>query len=211
MIKRAYSVSMTYEISDAEKQQAEKAILCFNNAIKSLERASSHLNIMKTPFKENTDMTPEAIVNARAAIRRFRDKSTDNFNDFKILAFDCVNVMQMFSSDTQTIKLMKSFVSSIEDLEDKVNNFVSLFEDLDSKDFPQEVVKVIEEIQEQCTEINDIADDRIKDHIKSNILSKNWVDSVSGDLQQEIEKKTPLILDLFNQRQEQLNEGLKNR
>jgi len=211
MIKRAYSVQMTYEVSDAEKQQAEKAILHFAHAIKLLSLASNHLNIMKTPFKENTDMTPDAVVQARAALRRFRDQSTENFNDFKIGAFRCVNAMQEFASDTQTIKLMKSFISSIDDLEDKVNSFVKLFEDLESKDFPQEAVKAIEEIQKQCDEIDEIANDRIKDHIQSNILAKNWVDSVSNSLQQEIEKKTPLILDLFNQRQDQLNEELKNR
>lgn len=211
MIKRAYSVNMTYEVSDAEKQQAEKAILHFTHAIKLLSLASNHLNIMKTPFKENTDMTPDAVVHARAALRRFRDQSTENFNDFKIGAFRCVNAMQEFASDTQTIKLMKSFISSIDDLEDKVNSFVKLFENLESKDFPQETVKAIEEIQKQCGEIDEIANDRIKDHIQSNILAKNWVNSVSNSLQQEIEKKTPLILDLFNQRQDQLNEELKNR
>ena len=211
MIKKAYSVKMTYDVSDSEKQQAEKAILRFNHAMKLLDLASNHLNIMKTPFKENTDMTPEAIVAARAAIRRFRDQSVDNFNDFKISAFDCIDSMQEFSSDTQTIKLMKSFISSIDDLEDKVNKFIDLFEDLDSKDFPQNIVKAIEDVQSACDETNEISNDRIKDHIQSNILAKSWVDSISQDLQRTIEKKTPLILDLFNQRQEQLNEELKNR
>jgi hypothetical protein len=211
MIKKSYSVSMTYEVSDAEKQQAEKAIVYFNHALKLLNLASDHLNIMKTPFKENQDMNPEAIMKARAALRRFRDKSVENFNDFKASAFNCVRAMQDFESDTQVIKLMKSFISSIDDLEVKVNDFVKLFDDLKSKDFSQNVFKLIEDIQKHVEDIDEIAGDRIKDHIQSNILARNWVDSVSSELQTKIEKKTPLLLDLFNKRQDLLNKEIKNR
>jgi len=211
MIKRAYTVQMTYEVSDAEKQEAEKAIIYFNTALKLLSLASDHLNIMKTPFKENTDMTPDSVIKARAAIRRFRDQSVENFNEFKVSAFKCVNAMQTFASDTQTIKLMKSFISAIDDLESKVNDFIKLFDSLDDKEFAQNIVTSIEEIQKQCDDIEEIADDRIIDHIQSNILAKNWVDSVSTELQTKIEKKTPLIMDLYNKRQDQLNEELKDR
>lgn len=211
MIKKAYSVQMTYEVSDGEKIQAERALLCFNHALKLLNMASDHLNIMKTPFKDNPEMSPEEVMKARAAIRRFRDKSIENFNEFKVASFKCVNAMQTFASDTQTVKLMKSFISSIDDLEAKVNKFTDLFDDLESKDFVKNIVTNLEEIQKQCDDIHEIIDERIKSHVQSNILSKNWVDSVSSDLQMKVEQKTPLILDLFNKRQEQLNEAIKER
>jgi hypothetical protein len=54
-------------------------------------------------------------------------------------------------------------------------------------------------------------EDRVKNNIQSNILAKNWVDSVSDEMQMKIEKKTPLILDLYNKRQDQLNETIKER
>jgi hypothetical protein len=211
MIKKAYSVQMSYNVTDVEKSQAEQALLCFAHTLKCLTTASDHLNIMKTPFKDNPDMSPEEVMKARAAIRRFRDKAVDNFNAFKQNAFKCVNVMQSFASDTQTVKLMKSFITSIDDLELKVNNFVDIFTDLQSKDFPKDVVKAIEGIQKDCDEIEQIIDERIRDHIQNNILATSWVDSVSNDLQTKIEQKTPLILDLFNGRQEQLNNIMKDR
>lgn len=211
MIKKGYSVQMTYDVSDAEKMQAERALLCFNHSLKMLDMASNHLDIMKTPFKDNPEMSPDEVQKARAAIRRFRDKSIENFNEFKVAAFKCVNVMQNFSSDTQTLKLMKSFISSIDDLEVKVNDFADVFNDLESKDFAKTVVTCIENIQKQCEEIDEIIDERIKSHIQSNILAKSWVDAVSDDLQMRVQKKTPLILDLFNKRQDQLNEIIKER
>jgi hypothetical protein len=211
MIKKGYSVQMTYDVSDSEKMQAERALLCFNHSLKMLDMASNHLDIMKTPFKDNPEMSPDDVQKARAAIRRFRDKSIENFNEFKVAAFKCINVMQVFSSDTQTLKLMKSFISSIDDLEVKVNSFADVFNDLESKEFAKTVVTSIENIQKQCEEIDEIIDERIKSHIQSNILAKSWVDTVSDDLQMRVQKKTPLILDLFNKRQDQLNEIIKER
>lgn len=211
MIKKAYAVQMTYDVSDEEKTQAEKALLHFSHTDKLLQMASDHLNIMKTPFKDNPEIPPEEVMKARAAIRRFRDKGVDIFNDFKRSAFKCVNVMQSFTTDTQTLKLMKSFISAIDDLELKVNKLSELFDDLESKSFVQDVVKQIEEIQKECDDLHEIIDDRIKTHIQTNILATSWVDNVSSDLQMTIEEKTPLIIDLFNERQDQLNDAVKER
>src|SRR6185369_16722098 len=211
MIKKSYSVQMSYDVSDSERSQAEKALLYFKAAEKYLVQASDHLNIMKTPFKDNQDMTPEDVMTARAVIRRFRDKGIENFDKFKKVAFDCVNLMQTFSSDTQTLKLMKSFIASVDDLETGVNQFADLFNDLHSKDFVKDVVVAIENIQKQCDEIEKIINERIKSHIQTNILAKSWADSISNDLQMKIEKKTPLIVDLYNQRQEQLNDAVEER
>lgn len=202
---------MTYDVSDAEKTQAEKALIFFSHTDKLLDMASEHLNIMKTPFKNNPEMSGDDVLKARSAIRRFRDKSVENFNEFKKEAFKCVNIMKEFSSDTQTLKLMKSFISSIDELEVKVNEFSELFNDLESKEFSQNVVKSIEDIQKACEGINEIIDERIKNHIQTNILATSWVDSVSTDLQTQVQEKTPLILDLFNKRQDQLNDIIKER
>ena len=202
---------MSYDISDTEKKQAEKVLVYFNATEKLLMIASDHLNILKTPFKDHPDVTPEDILKARAAIRRFRDKAIENFNNFKVAAFKCVNVMQIFSHDTQTLKLMKSFIAAIDELEAKVNQFSDLFNDLKSQDFAKNVVSYIEDIQKECDDIDEIIDERIKNHIQTNILATSWVDSISNDLQMKIEQKTPLIVELFNKRQDQLNEAVEER
>ena len=211
MIKKSYSVRMSYEVSDSEKRQAEQALLYFQSADKLLMQASDHLNIMKTPFKDNPDMTPEDVMKARAVIRRFRDTSIDNFDEFKKAAFQCVNLMQTFATDTQTLKLIKSFIASIDELEVKVNKLSDLFNDLRAKDFAKNVVSNLEDVQKQCDEIDQIIDERIKSHIQKNILATSWVDSISNDLQMKIEQKTPLIIDLFNKRQDRLNSAVEER
>lgn len=211
MIKKAYSIQMSYDVSDSEKTEAERALLYFHAAEKLLKNAADHLNIMKTPFKENPEMDAKSVMNARAALRRFRDKVIDNFNEFKVEAFKCVHIMQQFSSDTQTVKLMKSFITSIDSLEVLVNEFADVFTDLQSKEFAKNIVISIEAIQKEADGLDKIIDERIINHIQTNILSKSWVDSISDDLQMKVERKTPLILDLFNKRQDQLNDLIKEK
>lgn len=206
MIKKAYTLSMTYSVSDEEKNQANRALSCFEASRKLLNTASNYLNTMKTPFKDNPDIDPKDIYKERASMRKFRDIAIDNFNEFKKSAFKCVSLMQMFSSDTQSVKLMKSFISSIDDLEDNVNDFANLFKDLEAKDFQTNIVKYVEDIQSKCEDIEENIDDRIKKHIQTNILGINWIDSVGDDMKLKIEKKLPLTVELYNQRQQQLND-----
>lgn len=212
MLKRkAYIIGMSYEVSDSEKLKASRALIFFNHTLKLLHLASDHLDIMKTPFKDNPNMSPEDVMKARAALRRFRDKSIENFNLFKKSAFNCVNSMQDFSFDTQTVKIIKSFIACIDDLEYNVNKFSDLFNDLESKDFSTNVVKFIEKIQAEAEDIEEIVEERIKRHIQNNILATSWVDAVGDEIQMKIEKKTPLLLDLYNKRQDNLNDIIKER
>ena len=198
---------LSFNITQSEKNQAEKALICFKHTKKSLKVAIDYLDILYTPFKDNTDITPDQIYKYRAALRRFRDKSINNFNAFKILAFECVNVMQDFSSDTQILKLINNFISVIDDLQTKVNSFVDEFKDLNSKDFQKNLVKCIDDIKKISDQLEDIIENRISGHVQENILSSTWIDDISKELNKKIEKKKPLLIDLFNEDKEKFNKG----
>ena len=198
---------LSFNITQSEKNQAEKALICFKHTKKSLKVAIDYLDILYTPFKDNTDITPDQIYKYRAALRRFRDKSINNFNAFKILAFECVNVMQDFSSDTQILKLINNFISVIDDLQTKVNSFVDEFKDLNSKDFQKNLVKCIDDIKKISDQLEDIIENRISGHVQENILASTWIDDISKELNKKIEKKKPLLIDLFNEDKEKFNKG----
>jgi hypothetical protein len=204
-MKKAYAIQLSYNISDNEKLVAEKALLYFSDASKKLEMANNHLNILKIPFEENQDITKESLMEQRVAVRNFRDKSIDNFNLFKISAFKCVDIMQNFSSDTESVKMLKSFISEIDNLESYVNDFADLFKNINSNEFKPLILKNIKLIQDKCEEIQDLIDQRIKVHLQTNILAKSWVNTVSNQLQKTVEKKRPIILDLYNKMQNELN------
>ena len=211
MYKKSYITQMNYDVSDSDKQYASLALRSFKHAIKNLDNANNFLNMIKTPFKKTPDTPVEEIFKIRAALRRYRDKAVDNFNEFKNASFNCVKLMKNFSSDTQTVKLMKSFISSIDQLESSVNKMVDLFDDLKSDDFSKKIVEIIEKIQKDCSTIVEIADERIKEHIEDNILAQTWVDTVGHKLNTKIEDKKPLFVELYNKTQDQLNESLKEK
>ena len=204
--KRAYSAMMTYQVSDAEKDQAEKAMRWFNHCVKVLENCEEHLNLIYNPFKKNSDIKPEQVFKIRAALRRYRDKVVENFNNFKKVSFKCYVLMQPFTSDTQTEKLVKSFVSAIEDIETQVNRFIELFSNLKSEDFPKAIVPAVDNIKKEIAQLEQIIEDRIKDHLQTNVLARNWVDNVSDELQEKVEKKSPLVMQLVEDRMKILEE-----
>ncbi len=205
IIKRAYTSMLTYQISDNEKDQAEKAIRWFNHCLKLLEQCDEHLNLIYNPFKKSPDIIPDKIFERRSILRNYRDKVVDNFNKFKKAAFKSYVIMQPFTTDTQTEKLMKSFVSSIEDIEIQVNRFVDLFDNLKSEDFSKGVIVAIENIKKEIVQLNQVVDERIKNHLQTNILARNWVDGISSELQEKVEKKSPLVMQLVEDRMKTLN------
>lgn len=191
------STQLSYDITDSERYQADKCIIAFNVTLKVLRSAKEYLNIMLVPFKDHSDISEDQIFQYRAALRRFRDKSIENFNEFKIAAFRCITLMEMFSSDTHIFKLKKSFISSIDTLEKKVNEFSEIFSNLKDKDFISKLVSVIETIQKECESIEDIVQNRLKSYIQDNILARNWVDDIGKKLNKTIEHKDPLMIELF--------------
>jgi hypothetical protein len=198
--RKVYAASMNYDVPDAEKDQASKVLIYLDHLLKIMRVCSEHLDLMYTPFKDNQNISPEQTFAARAALRRYRDKVVDNFNILKTQSFKCFVLMQPFSVDTQVLKLSKSFVLAVSDLEKQVNRFVDLFSNMESKDFGQSMVKAIENIKKEMAQLEQIIEDRMKSHLQKNILARNWVDDVSGKLQEKVEQKIPLSLQLVEER-----------
>lgn len=205
--KKIYAIQMTYEVPSDEKDRATKIIVYFNRLLKISEFCNDHLDLIYTPFKDNPEISPEQVFKARAALRRYRDKVADNFNIFKKQAFKCFVLLQPFSVDTQIVKLTKSFVLCIDDVEKQVNRFIELFSNLESKEFGQAVVKGVDGIKKELAELDQIIEDRIISHIQNNILARSWVDTVSDELQQKVEKRIPLSIELVDERNEKFEKS----
>lgn len=198
--RRAYSAMLTYQVSDDEKDQAQKAMRWFNFCLKQLEQCKDHLNLIYNPFKDGENISPDKIFEIRATLRRYRDKVIENFNLLKKIAFKAYATMQPFTSDTQTEKILKSYVAVIENLETQVNRFADLFANLKSEEFTKGVISGIDNIMKEIAQLDQLINERMKTHIQTNILAKGWVDSVSESLQEQVEKKSPLVMRLHQDR-----------
>ena len=203
--RRAYVAQLSYDITNAEKEQGEKALLAFDYAIRELNKSIEHITIMGTPFKNNPDIKSEEIIKFRAALRRYRDKTIDNFNAFKISAFKAIVALKPFSMDTEFAKLTKSFISLVESIETEVNKFSELFNALEDKNFVASIVQSLTAIDKEAEDVKKLIEDRIKKHLQEDVLGKTWMNGVSDELQIQIENYTPKLLELEKNRQEQLS------
>lgn len=179
MKKYSYILDMSYDVSDLEKQKADKAVLLFDQVIKDMYKACEFLDLMKQPFEKDSNITTDEVLNIRAEIREYRDNILEKFNIFKGTALQCLNIMEIFSNDTEISKLMKSFIVSIEEIEEAVNELMNVFADLNDPEFVKNVIKWIGNIQLLCDSLEDVIYNRIVRHIKSNILATTWADSIS--------------------------------
>lgn len=202
--RKLYAAYMSYEVPSEEKDKASKAIRHFQHLLKIMKACDEHLELMHTPFKDNSDLSADQAYSARAALRRYRDKVIDNFNIFKRQAFKCFVLLQPFSIDTQFVKLNKSFVLSISDIEKQVNKFAELFSNVEAKAFAQNTITAIENIKKEMAKLLQVVEERIIEHIQTNILARNWVDNVSNELQEKVEDKIPLAIEMVNERRKML-------
>lgn len=198
-IKR-YAIQLSYSVTDEEKEKAEQALAYYNFLLKTMKDANAHLDLIYLPFKDGDPITPEQSWKARAALWRYRDANIKIFNKLKRISFKCFAIMHEFSSDAQVVKLNKSFVLAIGDIEKQVNRFAELFSELKSKDFGSLIIKSIENIKKETAQLEQIVEDRIMAHIENNILNRTWVDLVSKELQEKIEDKIPNSVRLVNER-----------
>ena len=200
-IKRSYSSQMSFDVSDKEKYAAKKALNAFTMLCTELREADDHLDKMKTPFNDNQQSDPEKLFEERAALRVYRDDMLEKFNKCKQTALKCVIALKPFDSDTQTIRLKNSFIMSVGDLEKQVNRFAALFDNIKDKDFIKKSTSAIDNVKKEVAQLEQIVEDRIKDHIRKNILAINWIDDVGEKLQMHIEQKSPLIVELMQEQE----------
>ena len=194
--KRAYLLQMNSELNDEEKSVANRALIRSKKTEKDLRVCLNFINIFYTPFKDNEGATPEDIFKIRARLRTFRDKNVENFNNFKMSAFYLLECLEYFSTDVQTIKIVNSFNSYIDELESLVNKFSQLFSDLGSKEFVTTALDLLEKIKNKIEDVIDMLDNRINKHIKENMLSINWRDELAVKLNKTIKDKVPILLEL---------------
>jgi hypothetical protein len=211
MFKRALNVQMSHPISPAEKAAADKASLTFDVAIRELNKAIDHLQIMLTSFGDNPDIPESEILEFRTALRRYRDKLLENFSSFKTAAFKCVVALKPFGTDTETTKITKSFIALVDELEDNVNKFADLFSNLKDKAFVQSIVSTLTNIEKKSEEIKEFIEDRAKSHIQKEILGRTWIDSIMEDLDVKMDQPLPKLLELEEERKKQLSDLGKNQ
>ena len=179
-MKIAYNVQLSVPISENEKKIASRTLLAFKRSNMLLDEAVSYLNVLKNPMTEDRP-DKDTIWKTRADLRSKRDMALKKFNKFKVIALKSVFLMKALGYDTNIIKLTKSFISIVESLEDSVNAFIDLFDNLSSDTFVDDILKKINDIDNKSKKVIEVTENRIKTHIQEHILQSTWLNTVDNE------------------------------
>ena len=207
MIKRkAYSIQMNFPVPASEKKIAESAEESFDDFLSHLKLSIEYLNYLYNPLKKCSNVDLDLINQYRKTFHDYQQAVKKRYDDILKKAFHSLMLMNEFASDTVTREMMKSFEAVIKELEKLVNTFLSLFETFSEVNWKSSVISSIDAIRNKANEIHQLVNDRIYEHIDSNILAKNWANELSDQIQEKIETKVPLVRQLFEERQRALKE-----
>jgi len=198
---------MSFDVPDAERRIAEKAEEQFEELSGRLKLAVEHLDYLYLPFKNHNATDSDQLVEHARLFRRYRLRVRTNFERIRKKAKYCLALMSEFQTDTSTEEMMKSFVGNIELVERQVNTFLSLFSNLSSPEFRNNVISTIDAIRKTVSQLRQMINDRILDHIDTNILAKNWMSEFTGEAEGKVQEKTPLLIELFKERQKAIQKG----
>jgi dGTP triphosphohydrolase len=204
--KMAYSVQMNFEIPESEKKIAERAEDFFEQLLAMMQDASEYLDLIYEPFSKYQNVDTEMLVDYRKTFRQYRDQCRVKFKKIIKKAYRAVSLMNEFSSDTATEELMDAFVGSIRELEKYADTFVSIFSNLNSPEFRNNLVSTIDSLKKQFNQIRQLVTDRVLDHISTNILAKDWAKDVLDHVDEPIPDRAPLVVQLFRERQRVLKD-----
>lgn len=201
---KAYTVQMNVDVPDAERRTAEKASESFESIIAQIKLALEHLDLIYTPFSKKQNIDADEVAENRAVLKKYSKKTKDIFDKIIESSFKSVSLMSEFSTDSAVEELMGSFVSSVKELEKQVNILISIFSNLSNPEFRNQLLQAIDSVRKQSSQLRQLVNDRVLEHIDTNILAKNWESLVNDKYQDKIKSKTPLIVELYQERQEAL-------
>jgi hypothetical protein len=204
----AQNIEMSFDIPDAEKEKALEAKMYFEATDHALTLAVEHLGHLYDVFTEYTDISVQSVIDHRGLLQgRYSTAIKKNFNEVKKKALLAIRKLNYFSTGDNSIReLIITFEESIKDIEEPVNVLLFVIkDDYDVDGFRDKVIEAIDKIKKQVEDTQDVINDRIIEHIDTNIITKSWMHEMSKELQLEDETNIPSITRLLKEREEILN------
>ena len=198
---KAYIVQMNTDVPDAEKRMAEKASEQFESVIAQVKLALEYLDFLYVPFSKIETFDNEQLVKNRNIIRNYKEAVKFKLENIIRTGYKAISLMTNFSTDSSVEELMGSFVAQLKDFERNADHLLSILSNINSTDFKDALIAAIDSVKTQGVQLKQLVNDRILEHIDTNILAKNW-DSLVNDKfkSKEEEPKLPYMIELFRQR-----------
>lgn len=206
MEKLAYSIEMSFDVTDAEKKIATQINQLLEQVINLLDLAQDHLELMYNPFKKYEYISPESLHENRGKLYIFKKQVKKNFDEITYVIFNVVKKLNNFNSDYHVKELINSVEKSMDNLKNEIEDYLDALDNFDAPDFRDKILTSLENSQKEMKELEKLIKERIIEYIDTNILAKNWISSTTDQFKDKLEDKVPLITELFQERQQALEE-----
>lgn len=201
---KAYTVQMNLDVPDSEKRTAEKAVEVFESLIGEIKIMLEELEQIYVPFSKRQSLDSDEVVENRHILNKFLNKLKRRFDEVTKKSDFAISLMSEFSTDSTVEELMSSFSANKNELKKQMDYLLSIFSNLNSPDFKDTLLSAIDSVRKQSSQLKQLINDRVLDHIDTNILAKNWDSLVNDKFQDNMKSKVPLVVQLYNERQKAL-------
>ena len=197
---------MSFDVPDSKKEIAEKAQQQFETLLSNLKLNVEYMDFLYIPLKKCSSLNSDVMGDYRDTFMQFQERVKAKYDESIKAAFHCMLLMNEFGTDTPVKDMMSSFDGLIKDLEKFVNIYLSIFSNLNSPDFKKDILATTDTVRKCTNQIKQLVNDRVIQHIDDNILAKDWSSELSNKFEQEVDKKIPLVTQLYEERQRALKQ-----
>lgn len=204
--KIAETIELSIDIPDSEKKLGGKIVLRLEKMVKKLDVFNKHLNILYNPFKEYATVSEESVQKYRGSLWKYTKQIKENFEGIRDIAILIVRDLKHFDNDTHVTELVGTFTDDFGDIEDQVISITQVISNWEHPQYKNNVVSAMELLKKEIAEMRKLIYDRIINHINTNILAKNWVDSASEEKSLELREKEPAVSRLYKEREKRIKD-----
>ena len=192
--KLAYEVSMSFNISETDKNVAENISKFLVNVVNQIKIIENHLDLITTSFKNAENIDIDYLYQKRGAFARYARQAKENFYKLQINAANAIKLLKIFEIDTHISELIKSLTDSIQQINKYYNDMLDLLNDVKSDDFKKNLMEKIDTINQKLSNLEVLINERIIQHIDENILSKNWINQLNDNYKNQYKAVNDLLM-----------------
>jgi hypothetical protein len=198
-IKR--EAEQAFSVPVEEKQVATESNELLKAVIWSANKINNHLKIIHGPFSKTDSIPANAILNNRGYLFRFKETLLELFSEFKKRSFLAIKKLNFFNKDSHIKELINSFINDVGDLEKITNDIVEAITSYKDPDYSSNIVSLIDSFEEIELQVENFINDRIIDHIDTNILARNWMDNTDDNFDSTLVEEIPFVTQLLQERE----------
>lgn len=203
--KIADSISYSFDIPEEEKKIAMEARDLCDKAIASIDSATSLLDKIYDPFKNFSGQVPvKYLQKKRGILNRYKQHIKEKFNDVKKTTILCISKLKIFSSDSELEEILDSISSAMEGVESAIEEALEILSNYTNEQFVKDLIEKFNEVYSACEQLETVINDRAIDYINTEILTVDWLQKNTKELNIDIKQRIPQLLQLVK---EQNNTG----